>query len=88
LVLCGGTEISDYCLPGKESPINANRAAACDEWIERQRTAISAIKTCRQLKKSLFGNENVTNKELVSLVLQLKSEKCKGREETETEEER
>ena len=58
------------------------------EWIDRQRTAISAIETCRQLKKSLFGKENVTNKELASLVLQLKSEKCKDREGAETEEER
>lgn len=55
------------------NPINANRTAGYDEWIEQQRTAISAIETCRQLKKSLFGKENVTNKELVSLVLQLKS---------------
>lgn len=57
---------------------DANRTAAYDEWIERQRTAISAIETCRQLKKSLFGKENVTNDELVRMALQLKSEKCKG----------
>lgn len=43
------------------------------ERIEQQRTAISAIETCRQLKKSLFGKENVTNDELVRMVLQLKS---------------
>lgn len=43
------------------------------EWIEQQRTAISAIETCRQLKKSLFDKENVTNDELVRMVLQLKS---------------
>nr|DAS64653.1 MAG TPA: hypothetical protein [Caudoviricetes sp.] len=55
------------------NPINANRTAAYDEWIEQQRTAISAIETCRQLKKSLFGKENVTNDELVRMVLQLKS---------------
>ena len=68
--------------------MNVNRTAVYDEWVEQQRTAISAIETCRQLKKSLFGKENVTNDELVKTVLQLKSEKCKGREETETEEER
>lgn len=72
----------------RANPINANRTAAYDEWIERQRTTISAIEICRQLKKSLFGKENVTNDELVSLVLQLKSEKCKGREGAEKEEER
>ena len=43
------------------------------ERIEQQRTAISAIETCRQLKKSLFGKENVTNDELVRMGLQLKS---------------
>lgn len=32
--------MSDYCLPGKGSPINANRTAVYDEWIEQQRTAI------------------------------------------------
>jgi hypothetical protein len=53
--------------------MNVNRTAAYDEWIEQQRTAISAIETCRQLKKSLFGKENVPNDELVSMVLQLKS---------------
>lgn len=67
--------MSDYCLPGKKSPINANRTAVYDEWIEQQRTAISAIETCRQLKKSLFGKENATNDELVRMVLQLKSGK-------------
>lgn len=41
------------------------------EWIEQQRTAISAIETCRQLKKSLFGKENVTNDELVRTVCNL-----------------
>lgn len=73
----------DFFARYRENPINANRTAAYDEWIERQRTAISAIETCRQLKKSLFGKENVTNDELVRMVLQLKSEKCKGREGTE-----
>jgi hypothetical protein len=67
---------------------NANQTATYDEWIERQQTAISAIETCRQLKKSLFGKENVTNKELVSLVLQLKSGRCGDREGAEKEEER
>ena len=80
--------MSDYCLPGKGSPINANRTAVYDEWIEQQRTAISEIETCRQLKKSLFGKENVTDKELVSLILQLKSGKGGDREGPETEEER
>lgn len=60
--------------------MNAKRTADYDEWIEQQRAAISAIETCRQLKKSLFGKENVTNDELVSLVLQLKS-KNEEREE-------
>lgn len=50
------------------------------EWIEQQRTAISAIETCRQLKKTLFGKENVANDELVNMVLQLKS-KNEEREE-------
>ena len=63
----------DFFARYRENPINANRTAAYDEWIERQRTAISAIETCRQLKKSLFGKENVTNDELVRMVLQLKS---------------
>lgn len=72
----------------RANPMNAKRTAVYDEWIEQQRTAISAIETCRQLKKSLFGKENVTNDELVRMVLQLKSEKCKGREGAETEEER
>ena len=51
----------------------AEKDAKKPEWIEQQRTAISAIETCRQLKKSLFGKENVTNDELVRMVLQLKS---------------
>lgn len=55
---------------------NANQTATYDEQIEQQRTAISAIETCRQLKKSLFGKENVTNDELVRMVLQLKSGRC------------
>lgn len=58
----------------RANPINANRTAFYDEMIERQRTAISAIETCRQLKKSLFDKENVTDKELVSAILKLKSE--------------
>jgi hypothetical protein len=68
--------------------MNAKRTADYDEWIEQQRAAISAIETCRQLKKSLFGKENVTNDELVSLVLQLKSGRCEDREGAETEEKR
>lgn len=63
----------DFFTRYRANPINANRTAAYDEWIERQRTAISAIETCRQLKKSLFEKENVTNDELVRMVLQLKS---------------
>lgn len=51
----------------------AEKDAQKPEWIEQQRTAISAIETCRQLKKSLFGKENVTNDELVRTVFQLKS---------------
>lgn len=57
----------------RESPINANRTAIYDDLIEQQRVAISAVETCRQLKKALFDKKNVTDKELVSLVLQLKS---------------
>ena len=72
----------------RANPMNANRTAFYDEMIERQRVAISAVETCRQLKKSLFGKENVTNDELVSLVLQLKSGRCEDREGAETEEER
>lgn len=53
--------------------LEAEKDAKKPEWIEQQRTAISAIETCRQLKKSLFGKENVTNDELVRMVLQLKS---------------
>ena len=49
--------------------------------------AISAVETCRQLKKALFDKKNVTDKELVSLVLQLKSGRCEDRGGTETEEE-
>lgn len=56
----------------RESPINANRTAIYDDLIEQQRVAISAVETCRQLKKALFDKKNVTDKELVSLVLQLK----------------
>ena len=54
------------------------------EWIEQQQTA---IETCRQLKKSLLGKENVINDELVRTVLQLKSGRCEDREGAETEEE-
>ena len=71
----------------RESPINANRTAIYDDLIEQQRVAISAVKTCRQLKKALFDKKNVTDKELVSLVLQLKSGRCEDRGGTETEEE-
>lgn len=63
----------DFFTKYRANPINANRTAFYDEMIERQRVAISAIETCRQLKKSLFGKENVTNDELVRMVLQLKS---------------
>lgn len=59
----------------------AEKDAKKPERIEQQQTA---IETCRQLKKSLFGKENVTNDELVRMVLQLKS----GRWMQETEEER
>lgn len=72
----------------RANPMNAERTAFYNEMIEQQRTAISAIETCRQLKKALFDKKNVTDKELVSLVLQLKSDKCKGREGVEKEEER
>lgn len=72
----------------RASPINANRTAVYDEWIEQQRTAISAIETCRQLKKSLFDKENVTNDELVRMVLQLKFGRYRDRERAEKEEER
>lgn len=72
----------------RANPMNAKRTAVYDEWIEQQRTAISAIETCRQLKKALFDKKNVTDKELVSLVLQLKSGRCEDREGAETEEER
>lgn len=71
----------------RESPINANRTAIYDDLIEQQRVAISAVETCRQLKKALFDKKNVTDKELVSLVLQLKSGRCEDQEGTETEEE-
>lgn len=64
----------DFFTKYRANPINANRTAFYNKMIEQQRTAISAIETCRQLKKSLFGKENVTNDELVSMVLQLKSE--------------
>lgn len=63
----------DFFTRYRANPINANRTAVCDKRIEWQRTAISAIETCRQLKKSLFEKENVTNDELVRMVLQLKS---------------
>lgn len=69
------------------SPINANRTAIYDDLIEQQRVAISAVETCRQLKKSLFGKENVTNDELVRMALQLKSGRCEDREGAEKEEE-
>lgn len=79
----------DFFARYRENPMNAKRTAAYDEWIERQRTAISVIETCRQLiKKSLFGKENVTNDELVRTVLQLKSGRCGDREGAETEEKR
>jgi hypothetical protein len=61
----------DFFTRYRANPMNAKRTAAYDEWIERQRTAISAIETCRQLKKSLFGKENVTNDELVRTVCNL-----------------
>ena len=64
----------------RANPMNAQRTAFYDEWIEQQRTAISAIETCRQLEKTLFGKENVANDELVNMVLQLKS-KNEEREE-------
>ena len=69
----------------RESPINANRTAIYDDLIEQQRVAISAVKTCRQLKKALFDKKNVTDKELVSMVLQLKSGRCEDRGGAERE---
>lgn len=69
----------DFFARYRAKPINANRTVVYDEWIEQPRTAISAIETCRQLKKSLFGKENVTNDELVKTVLQLKSEMDAGK---------
>lgn len=72
----------------RANPMNAQRTAFYDEWIEQQRTAISAIETCRQLKKTLFGKENVANDELVNMVLQLKSGRYGDREGAETEEKR
>lgn len=70
----------------RESPINANRTAIYDDLIEQQRVAISAVETCRQLKKTLFDKKNVTDKELVSLVLQLKPGRCEDREGAKMEE--
>lgn len=72
----------------RANPMNAKRTAVYDEQIEQQRTAISAIETCRQLKKSLFGKENVTNDELVRMVLQLKSGDTKIEKERKRREER
>lgn len=72
----------------RANPMNAKRTAVYDEWIEQQRTAISAIETCRQLKKSLFEKENVTNDELVRMVLQLKSGDTKIEKERKRREER
>lgn len=66
----------------------AEKDAKKPEWIEQQRTAISAIETCRQLKKSLFEKENVTNDELVRMVLQLKSGDTKIEKERKRREER
>lgn len=63
----------------RASPMNAQRTAIYDDLINQQRVAISAIETCRQLKKSLFDKENVTNDELVKTVLQLKSEMDAGK---------
>lgn len=63
----------------------AEKDAQKPEWIEQQQTA---IETCRQLKKTLFNKENVTNDELVSMVLQLKSGRYGDREGAETEEKR
>lgn len=37
--------------------MNVNRTAVYDEWIEQQRTAISAIETCRQLKNSYLARK-------------------------------
>lgn len=78
----------DFFTRYRANPINAKRTAVCDKRIEWQRTAISAIETCRQLKKSLFGKENVTNDELVRLVLQLKSGDTKIEKERKRREER
>ncbi len=70
----------------REIPINASRTAIYDDLIEQQRVAISAVETCRQLKKALFDKKNVTDKELVSMVLQLKSGRYGDREGAKTEE--
>lgn len=72
----------------RASPMNAQRTVIYDDLIEQQRVAISAVETCRQLKKTLFDKENVTDKELVSMVLQLKSGRCEDRGGAEKEEER
>lgn len=74
----------DFFTRYRANPINANRTAIYDDLIEQQRVAISAVETCRQLKKALFDKENVTNDELVNVVLKLKS----GRWMQEMEEER
>lgn len=63
----------------------AEKDAQKPERIEQQQTA---IETCRQLKKSLLGKENVINDELVRTVLQLKSGRCEDRGGAEKEEER
>lgn len=40
----------DFFTKYRANPINANRTAFYNKMIEQQRTAISAIETCRQLK--------------------------------------
>lgn len=41
----------------RANPMNAHRTAVYDEWIEQQRVAISAIETCRQLKKPYLARK-------------------------------
>lgn len=47
----------DFFTRYRANPINANRTAVCDKRIEWQRTAISAIETCRQLKNPYLAKK-------------------------------
>ena len=86
---CGENACEDKSAKRQAADMLEKLAAEKDEkkpeWIEQQQTA---IETCRQLKKSLLGKENVINDELVRTVLQLKSGRCEDRGGAETEEER